>query len=252
MFISKKILLSVFLVGVLVFLPTSSSAREVRREAGIQVQEMPSVAPLPLSEIERDNNEEASVNEEMNTETEFGIQIQSNERARSFSEIKEQRTQEIMQERVQTEHRVQELRNEAMIQVEQKREEFREKVQSFSNEALRLRTEVLARNIERVNENLSQRYGGYLDALELILDKLETLDSFSEYDEVAEARVFISQARERIMEQRAKAYIVDLGPEETLRDDFQRTMNEMRRDHRQIMEEYISPLRSLIRNIMTK
>ncbi len=231
-----------------------------RREVEIQIQELPEVTPLPLNDQEDEDNDDGIGIRELPER----VPNQARETIRetiNFSEKRDQLTQEIRERTVATQERAGEMKQEALSVAQERRERFQERLDLIRDEARRTRAEVLAQNIERLNENLSNRYIGYLDALELILSKIESRvalvedldeeDSDYFYGEIDFLKGEIDQVREVIIAQKSKVYIVDLQSEETTREDFRITMEELRNDHREIREEFIDPLRERIRSIFS-
>jgi len=179
---------------------------------------------------------------------------------RDFSKIRDQRKKEIRLRNVESRKQIERIRKERDEQIQSKQDQFREKLEEIRDQRRRSLAERLAENINKLNNNLSSRYNGFLNAKELVLDKIEIrfekieeargIDLTSTQDSISDARNLINIARTEVISQSAKTYVVSIQSEETLRNDFKTVMEELKNDHKILREEYIFPLRNLIREIM--
>ncbi len=230
----KKAAIFILTLALLAGLSPSIAAQNEDRPAAIQ---------------ERVGANEVRVNQEARAITE------------SFQETREIRVQEMEERRIHAEAITVQSRERQAEQIRIREEEFRSRIQEIADEARRGRAERLAENINNVNERLSSRYDGYLNAMELVLDKIEiriariedaiNSDLSGAYVLIDEFREAIADARDKILDQRAKIYFVEIGSENTITDDFRATMEEMRNDHEILKTETIFPLRGMIGSIMT-
>ena len=186
--------------------------------------------------------------------------IETRERIQDFTEIREQKTQQIRERKEEFLQEVNQKREQVVTQVQERKILFEAKVQEIRNEKMRERANILSRNINRVNENLCKSYTGFLNALELVLEKIESRiqkiedatgsDLTLVYEKAEEIRQMINLAWEGIAEQKSKHYLPELESEETIVQNFGDTIQQVHQDHRQLRETYISPLRQSIREVM--
>ncbi len=179
---------------------------------------------------------------------------------RDFQEIREERKEAIEIRNIEMRDQAERIREERKEDVITRQEELKERIQGIRDERKRAVAERLAENIDRLNKNLSSRYNGFLNAMELVLDKIEVriakieetrgVDLSEIYTRIQDSRNFIERAREQVIEQAAKSYIVVLESEETLREDFSASISDLREDHRALRDQFISPLRTIIRDVM--
>ncbi len=176
-------------------------------------------------------------------------------------DAREMRVREKTERRTEMHDSIVQIRERRAEEIRERREAFQTTIRGMRDQARRERAERLADNINRVNENLSSRYDGFLSALELVLDKIEIRIGLIEEERgvdlstirsmLDDGRKAISDARRAIIEQKAKIYLVNVESIETIQDDFRATKQEMREDHARIKTEWIAPLRTLVREIMT-
>ena len=182
-------------------------------------------------------------------------------RPENVQEARESRIREMKERRDAKQESVLQLRENRAEEIRERRDAFRARLQEIPDQARRDRVERLAENINRINENLSRRYEGFLGAMELVMDKIEIrigrieeangVDLTLVYAKISEFRESIIDAREAILEQQSKVYLVEIDSVETMTQDFRETMREMRNDHKALREEVIDPLRTLVRDIVT-
>ncbi len=179
---------------------------------------------------------------------------------RDFQEIRRKRMEAIETRTMEMRSQVESIREERAEKDRVRQEEFKEKLQGIRDERRRVSAERLAENIDRLNRNLSSRYGGFLDAMELVLDKIEVrvakieesrgINLTETYIRIQDSRNLIERAREMVIEQATKSYIVTIESEETLRSDFSAVIRDLRNDHRVLRDQFISPLQNIIRDVM--
>jgi len=181
-------------------------------------------------------------------------------RPENVQEARESRIREMKERRDAKQESILQLRENRAEEIRERQEAFRARLQEIPDQARRNRAERLAENINRVNENLSRRYEGFLGAMELVMDKIEIrigrieeangVDLTLVYSKIEEFRGLIADAREAILEQQSKVYLVEIDSVETMMEDFRETMREMRNDHKALRVEVIDPLRTLVRDIV--
>jgi hypothetical protein len=187
--------------------------------------------------------------------------VENRERISDFSQKMEQRKKEIEERRVETQQKVEERRASVPAEIEQRKEAFQLKIQEVKDEARRKRVQVLAQNIEKINSNLCHRYQGYLDALDLVLDKMEArtakisenkeIEDVLIYEKIDSARDSINESREMIINQKARLYLIEEISEETIKDDFRGIMNSLKQDHEYLRREFMLPLRTMLMEIFS-
>ncbi len=228
---------------------------EIDNDAEIRPDAVPDMRPLTDDVLVRPMNDVRPTNDEETLAPVVRIRPESVQDARDL------RFRETAERSAEVRDSVAQLRERQTEELRERREAFQSMVQEITDQARRERAERLADNINRVNENLSSRYNGFLSALELVLDKIEIrvgltedaagVDLSTVYSMIDDGREMIADTREAILEQRAKIYLVDIESIETMQDDFRVTMQEMRDDHAMLRSESIDPLRTLVRDIMT-
>ncbi len=228
---------------------------ELDNNAEIRPDAVPDVRPLTDDVPVRPMNDVRTTNDEETPAPIVRI------RPESVQDARELRFQETVERSAEVRNSVAQLRERQTEELRERREAFQVTVQEIADQARRERVERLADNINRVNENLSSRYNGFLSALELVLDKIEIrvglvddttgADLSTVYSMIDDGREAIADTREAILGQRAKVYLVDIESIETMQDDFRVTMQEMRDDHAALRAESIDPLRTLVRDIVT-
>lgn len=184
------------------------------------------------------------------------------ERVVNFEEVREQRVFEAQERAREAQISGEEIRVQRMAEAADRQEEFRNKLEEIRSEQLRERARRLSENINRVNYNLSSRHNGLISAMEIILDKLESRtakieeaterDLSSVYAKIDQARLVIEETREEIVVQKGKVYVVEITSEETLGEDFQRTIQEMRSDHEVLKTKIQNTLRESIREVIAE
>lgn len=228
---------------------------EIDNDAEIRPDAVPDMRPLTDDVLVRPMNDVRPTNDEETLAPVVRIRPESVQDARDL------RFRETAERSAEVRDSVAQLRERQTEELRERREAFQSMVQEITDQARRERAERLADNINRVNENLSSRYNGFLSALELVLDKIEIrvgltedaagVDLSTVYSMIDDGREAIADTREAILGQRAKVYLVDIESIETMQDDFRVTMQEMRDDHAALRAESIDPLRTLVRDIMT-
>jgi len=188
-----------------------------------------------------------------------------NNNIQDFQKIKEERQQEFQARRLELQQEVQQLREEIKERIQAKKEAFQEKLQQIRDERKRTQAQNLSDNINKLNENLCNRYDGYLNALTLVLDKIEnrakkisqatttattTINLTSFYQKLNQARQAIEEAREKIVVQKSKVYIVEIESEETLKTNFQTVIRQLKDDHQNLRENVLSKTRNLVRDVI--
>lgn len=250
----KKKLLTFLLVSIFFLLPNLSLGVErenVNRRNNPSI-EKPASAPTPTAPTDE--------SEEKINENPENLSQPTRRKIREFSEIKEQRKEEIRERSAEAKKEAERIREERAEEIQTRKDQFREKLREIREQRRRDSAERLAENINKLNGNLSSRYDGFLGAMELVLDKIEirlgkieearSIDLTSTRNNISDARNLLNIARTEVISQKAKIYVVSIQSEETLRNDFKTVMEELRNDHKIIREEYIFPLRNLIREIM--
>lgn len=261
-----------FLVTAMLLGATVANAQRVE-EREVMIQERP-IEPL---EVEADANdgrpaertpEAQSLAEPststMNTDqsvTDGDRPAVTRVRPDSMQDAREVRVQETRERSVENQEAILQLRENQADDIRERRDAFRDRLREISDQARRDRVERLADNINKVNENLSLRYDGFLGAMELVMDKIEIriglieeangVDLTTVYSMIDESRRSIVDAREAVLEQRAKIYLVEIDSVETMTEGFREVMQEMRSDHEALKTEVINPLRTLVRDIMS-
>jgi chromosome segregation ATPase len=168
--------------------------------------------------------------------------------------------EEAQKRKEEFEARAKEMRETTKEEMERRKQEFRQKLAQLKEERHRILAEKLSENINRVNQLRSDAALRYLDALELVLGKIEArieiVEDGTEADltqvreAITEARQRIAEAREAVLAQKGKEYVVHIGSQETLGQDIRKVMQELRDDHRKLRQEVLHPLRNLIRDVM--
>lgn len=158
------------------------------------------------------------------------------------------------------EAKVKELREQAKEKIKQRKQEFREKLSKIKKERHRRLAERLNERINEVNQRMSNAALHYLDALELVLGKIEARTSIVEEatgadltsvrEAITQASQRIADAREAVLAQKSKEYVIDIQSQETLGKDIRKSFQELRDDHRALREEVLRPLRGLVRDVM--
>lgn len=186
--------------------------------------------------------------------------ISARERIQNFEEVREQKMIEAQNKVKEMIQRAEEIKEQKAEEIAEKQEMFRAKINEIKDEKLRNRAEILSKNINKVNYNLSNRHTGLIGAMEIVLDKLESrvdkietekgIDLPDLYEKINEARELIEDIKEKIISQKSNVYVVDISSEQNIRLDFQEKIREMRKDHEELREEVHNYLRSLIREII--
>ncbi len=245
----NKIILSLVTLLLLVCFSITDAAR---REPEINIRQMPLVEQLPVQE----DNIIQQQDERENYSSPITRRMISN-----FNEVVESRIEEIKQQRIETQQRIEENSKLLQDKISQRKLNLQNRINEISSEARRTRAQILVKNIEKVNDNLISRYNGYLDAQEIVLDKIESrvfkteqqknknMDLF--YTRIDSARNLIKETREKIIEHGSLIYIPEITSQENIRQDFQETIEEMKSKHRELRQETILPLRSLINDIFS-
>ena len=186
------------------------------------------------------------------------------ERAREhmerFEAERERMVQGAQARREEQEDRVREKRDEMRDEMEQKRQEYREKLAQIREERHQQLAENLTQRMNQVNQNRSNAALNYLDALELVLSKIEARANFVQdatgvdlaavKTKIAEARQLVNQTRDAVLAQKSKEYILEIESEGTLGQNIRNAMRQVRDDHKRLREEVLHPLRGLIKDIM--
>lgn len=176
-----------------------------------------------------------------------------------FREIRAERMEAQEQVRADIQERVEQVRDAQRENIEDRQAEFRQRAQDILDERRFQLAERLMSRINMLNENLSDRYVGFLHSLEIVLDKIESrtvkieesqgIDLSSVHEAIESARGDIETARGLIADQKGKVYVVEIGDRSTIGTDFQSTMQELREDHTQLRERVLTPLRGVIGNL---
>lgn len=165
----------------------------------------------------------------------------------------------------------QEKKEEVLLRVRERTMQTREDVESRMEMARQKATEVLDERkaeqavrlneqINKLNENLSRRYFGHLNALELVLEKVESRIALIEEargTDLSNARLVVEEARDRVAEaieaiavQQAKIYVVEIESLEGARQSHQMAFAELRTDHADLRDRVLGATRNLMRGIM--
>lgn len=165
----------------------------------------------------------------------------------------------------------QEKKEEVLMRVRERTTQAREEAENRMEMAHQRAAEVLdARKAEqavrlneqinKLNKNLSGRYFGHLNALELVLEKVESRIALIEEArgvDLSNARLVVEEARDRVAEaieaiavQQAKIYVVEIDSLEGARQSHRMAFTEMREDHANLRDRILGATRNLMRGIM--
>jgi gas vesicle protein len=183
--------------------------------------------------------------------------LNARQRIRNFPEVVEQRKELIKEKRAEVQERVEREKEILSENINQRKEKLQERIQEIKDEKQRERYQLMNQRIQEMNQNLSQRHLQHLDVLEIILDKIESRISVIEekenmdlfYNRLDSIREKINQARNKIVIQKVKTYVVE--GEEELKDGFQRVVSDLKKDHLEFRENEINSLRAEFREIIT-
>lgn len=174
--------------------------------------------------------------------------------------IKENIRQNIEERKKIIEEKVKQMREEKKAEIESKKEEFRKKLAEIKEERKRITTQNLSERINKSNQNKTEAELKHINALELILNKVELRtktaqektgkDLSSVINKINEIKAKIEEARNVVANQKSKEYVVNINTEETLGQDIRKVIQELRNDHKKIMEETIKPIREEIRKAL--
>lgn len=185
----------------------------------------------------------------------------SRERVVNFEEVRNERINQAHEKVQQVQERVEEKIIEKIEERTQKQEEFRNRLEEIKDERVKNRARILSGNINRINNNLSNRYTGLIGAMEIILDKLESrtnkieeekeVDLSGVYEQIDEVKELIERIKEDIIDQKSKTYVVELTSEDNINLDFQNKIREMRQDHENLKDQVHNYLKPLVLEILT-
>jgi len=235
----KKTILTLL---ILFSLTGTSLAMEVIRENEIETEELTEMQEMPLIEevLPVQKPQPTSVRQRIN----------------NFPEVIQERKQEIEKRREEIKERIENQKARTIEEIKQKRDELHERIQEMRDEKQRQRARDMAYRIEKMNEDISQRHSRHLEVIELVLDKIESRIMKSEeslkdvfLNQVDSVRVMIEEARDKLIEQKSKTYIIELESQETVREDFQRTFENLREDHRKLRQETMIPIKEEVKKI---
>jgi len=151
------------------------------------------------------------------------------------------------------------LRTEYAEEIAARKQQFEEKVRQMTEERHQQAAIRLSERVNLVNQNMTNGYFNYLNAIEIVLDKLETrtqivgeatgFDMAAFLEEIASASIRIEDAREAVIAQKSKEYVIEIESETTLGADISATMQELRTDHASLRDNVLDPVRHLIRDL---
>jgi len=151
------------------------------------------------------------------------------------------------------------LRAQHAEEIEAKKQQFEEKVMQMTEERHKQAATQISERVNRVNQNMTNAYFNYLNAIEMVLDKIETRaqivgdaiesDMTAFLEEIASAEINIEQAREAVIAQKSKEYVAEIKSETTLGADISAIMQELRSDHTSLRDNVLDPIRHLVRDI---
>jgi hypothetical protein len=161
------------------------------------------------------------------------------------------------EQRIQTvEEKALSLRAQNAEEIEAKKQRFEEKVRQMTEERYKQAATNISERVNTVNQNMTRAYFNYLDAIEMVLDKIEARaqivgdatgsDMTAFLEEIASANVHIEQAREAVIAQKSKEYVAEIDSETTLGTDMSAIMQELRSDHASLRDNVLDPVRHLI------
>jgi len=168
-------------------------------------------------------------------------------------EIKAEQTVQVAEEKALS------LRAQHAEEIEARKQQFEEKVIQMTEERHQQAAIQISERVNRVNQNMTNAYLNYLNAIEMVLDKIETRaqivgdatgsDMTAFLEEIASANINIEQAREAVIAQKSKEYVAEIESETTLGADISAIMQELRSDHSSLRESVLDPIRHLLRDI---
>ncbi|MDP4009040.1 MAG: hypothetical protein Q8P71_01290 [bacterium] len=178
----------------------------------------------------------------------------------NFQEKREHLLQEQQEKKEEVLLRVRERTTQAREDVEGRMEMARQKAAEVLDERKAEQAVRLNEQINKLNENLSRRYFGHLNALELVLEKVESRIALIEEakgTDLSNARLVVEEARDRVAEaieaiavQQAKIYVVEIESLEGARQSHQMAFAELRTDHADLRDRVLGATRNLMRGIM--
>lgn len=151
------------------------------------------------------------------------------------------------------------LRAQNAEEIEAKKQQFEEKVMQMTEERYKQAATNISERVNTVNQNMTNSYFNYLDAIEMVLDKIEARaqivgdatgsDMSAFLEEIASANIYIEQAREAVIAQKSKEYVAEIDSETTLGDDMSAVMQELRSDHASLRDNVLDPVRHLVSDL---
>jgi hypothetical protein len=151
------------------------------------------------------------------------------------------------------------LRAQNAEEIEAKKQQFQERVMQMTEERYQQAATNVSERVNAVNQNMTKSYFNYLDAIEMVLDKIEARaqivgdatgsDMTAFLEEIASANIYIEQAREAVIAQKSKEYVAEIDSETTLGDDMSAIMQELRSDHASLRDNVLDPVRHLVRDL---
>lgn len=191
--------------------------------------------------------------------------------AEEIKEIAAQHQQTFQERKIllqgETEQRAQEAEEKALLlraqhaeEIEAKKEQFEERVMQMMEERKQTLAVQHSERINMVNGNRTDAYLNYLDAIELVLDKLEAraqiigdatgTDMTAFLDEIASANSKIEEAREAVIAQKSKEYVLEINSETSMGEDIFATVRELYGDYSSLKVNVLDPIRHLVRDLI--
>jgi len=178
-------------------------------------------------------------------------------------EIRQQmegRRQEVELRRQETRQQAEEIRVQKAEEVRQHREELRQQATDRLDERRAQAVERLSQRVNFINDKLTDGYFHRLDSFVNVLDKMvlradrmteeRGLDVSSARLKIDAAYAAVNTARERVLEQKTKIYVVSLENVEAVGQAMSSAIRELRADHNRLRDETIMPLRERLKSVL--
>jgi predicted nucleic acid-binding Zn ribbon protein len=184
------------------------------------------------------------------------------QRVTNFKDLREKFFQERQIKKEELEARVKEMREANKKELEAKKKEFREKLSQILQERHKKLAENLSERINKVNQNMSDAALRYLEALELVLSKIETrvgivaktsgISLTSIQTEIDKARQKIEESKEAVLLQKSKEYVIEIRSQDSLGQDIRTAFQKLASDQRELKQNVLLPTRKLVHDVMQK
>lgn len=184
--------------------------------------------------------------------------LTSEERAKRIRAILEEKKDETATNRGEIKKKWEELSLEKEIELRLNQEELKKRSKEVLSERKAQIAEKLSKQINFINDKITDKYLRHLEKWSDVLDKMESranklasegFDTFDIKLKIAAARDAILKANEQILIQKAKIYTVKIDDETSVGKVFSQVRRELGDDHQRLKKEIMAPIREILKEV---